>query len=493
MSKRLLTLLVLGCALVLTVSGVLAQPSLEETYVADSGSYQFSYPADWTLNINEENGLVSVSGDLEGDIITVIFLDPDGFASLTGDAADTEEAATLITSDSSLADIFVGDPQLTTLSEERDAALVSVDLNGSDGVAFIVPIADSWGGMIIFADESTDTIIDNAEFFFAMADTFNEVVEETSSGNGGLGGLLGGSNNDEEEEETSGGLGGLLGGSSSSNSSNQTTESDTVTSLDNVDGDYRDAIAELQDVGLIGSGGSLVFQESRAFFDSEGYFFQPLASRSPRTDIVMSATLDFSTSGSADAETCTLLARIEDNASSTVTTYLQVGFDSDGGVYYYDAREGEDGDFNYVEANLDLDESHHLLFIAADDTVTVFVDGQLVFDAQPVQERSGYYGLALRGRGADARCEGTNIWVYEAPAYQPGVCEVYASGTVNLRSGPGTNFDRAGTLSAGQSFEVVGQAAGSDGFTWYELENDAWVREDIITLQGDCADIPDSE
>ncbi|MCA9915539.1 MAG: hypothetical protein KC496_19430, partial [Anaerolineae bacterium] len=337
MSKRFLTLLVLGCALLLTVSGVLAQPPLEETYVAASGSYQFSYPADWDLNVNEENGLVSVVGELAGDTITVIFLDPDNFASLTSDAADTAEAADLITTESSLADIFIGDPQLTALSDERDAALVSVDLNGSDGVAFIVPIADSWGGMVIFADQSTDSIIDNAEFFFEMAATFNEIVEETSSGSsGGLGSLLGSSNNNNEEEETSnGGLGGLIG---SSSSSNQTTETEAVPSLSNVDGDYRDAIAELQDAGLIGSGGSLVFQENRAFFDSEGYFFQPLASRSPRTDIVMSATLDFTTSGSADPETCTLLARIEDSATSTVTTYLQVGFDSDGGVYYYDAR-----------------------------------------------------------------------------------------------------------------------------------------------------------
>lgn len=490
MSKRFLTLLVLGCALFLAVPGVLAQPSLEETYVADSGSYQFSYPSDWDLNVNEENGLVSVYGELDGDTITVIFLDPDGFASLTRNASDTEEAADLITSESSLTDIFAGEPQVIPLTDERDAAIVEVDLNDSAGIAFIVPIADSWGGMIVFADNSTDTIIDNASFFFDMAGSFDEVAEESSS-NGGLGGLLGGSNNDNtEEQDSNGGLGGLLG---SSSSSDQTAETDTVTSLDNVDGDYRDAIAELQDVGLIGSGGTLVFQESRAFFDSEGYFFQPLASRSPRTDIVMSATLDFSTSGSVDAETCTLMARIEDSGNSTVTTYLQVGFDSDGGIYYYDAREGEDGDFGYIEAGLDLDEPHHLLFIAADDTVTVFVDGRLAFDAQPVQERRGFYGLALRGRGADARCEGTNIWVYEAPAFQPGVCEVYASGTVNLRTGPGTNFDRAGTLGAGESFEVVGQAAGSDGFTWYELENDAWVREDIITLQGDCATIPDSE
>ena len=74
-----------------------------------------------------------------------------------------------------------------------------------------------------------------------------------------------------------------------------------------------------------------------------------------------------------------------------------------------------------------------------------------------------------------------------------GLCEVVAGGTVNLRGGPGTDFERAGTLNAGDRIEVVGQAEDGSGFTWYELENDAWVREDVISLQGDCSDIPESD
>jgi uncharacterized protein YraI len=67
---------------------------------------------------------------------------------------------------------------------------------------------------------------------------------------------------------------------------------------------------------------------------------------------------------------------------------------------------------------------------------------------------------------------------------------VAASQTVNLRTGPGTGFAIAGTLSAGQSLEAVGQVQAADGFRWYSLANGAWVRSDIVTGEGDCAALP---
>lgn len=492
MTKRLLISLVLGCALLMIVPAVLAQLSLDEVFVAESGSFQFSYPSEWAVQADDSGVTVSASGIVDGSTIVVVFVDPDNFASLT-QGADADEAARLIVEESGLGSLFTEVPEVFSLPSGREAGIgnVSSDEIG-DGVGFIVPIGNSYGVMIIFSSSGADTIVDNAEFFIDMADSFDEVSESGGS-DGGLGSLFGSSGGDDDEQETegSGGLGSLLG--SSSTSSGGDDDGELVTSLDNVDGDYRDAVVELQEAGLIGSGGSLVFNENRAFFDSQGNFFQPLASRAPRTDVVMSATLDFTVGTTTELESCTLLARIEDSGNDTITTFLQVGIDNEGSVFYFDAREDDEGDFNVAEVGLDLTEPHHLLFIAADDRLTIYVDGELVLANQPIEERNGTYGLALRGRGPSARCEGTNIWVYEAPVFQPGVCEVSASGTVNLRTGPGTNFDRAGTLGAGESFEVVGQAAGNDGFTWYELENDAWVREDIINLQGDCGDIPESD
>jgi Tol biopolymer transport system component len=73
-----------------------------------------------------------------------------------------------------------------------------------------------------------------------------------------------------------------------------------------------------------------------------------------------------------------------------------------------------------------------------------------------------------------------------------GVCVVIAGGTgVNLRTGPGTNYERAGGLTAGERAEVDGRAGGTDGYRWYRLaESGMWVREDVVTVAESCRQVP---
>jgi hypothetical protein len=69
-------------------------------------------------------------------------------------------------------------------------------------------------------------------------------------------------------------------------------------------------------------------------------------------------------------------------------------------------------------------------------------------------------------------------------------CTVSNSGDVNQRSGPGTDFERAGTLAAGTSASVDGQATGTDGFVWWRLSEDVWVRSDVVSETGNCESVP---
>ncbi len=69
-------------------------------------------------------------------------------------------------------------------------------------------------------------------------------------------------------------------------------------------------------------------------------------------------------------------------------------------------------------------------------------------------------------------------------------CSISALGNVNQRSGPGTNFARAGTLAGGTSAAVDGQAIGADGFIWWRLGESIWVRSDVVNELGDCASVP---
>jgi hypothetical protein len=119
----------------------------------------------------------------------------------------------------------------------------------------------------------------------------------------------------------------------------------------------------------------------------------------------------------------------------------------------------------------------------------LFVDGELVIQDFEVVKRAGTYGIALLGKGADAKCEGRNIWAYQIPVSTTGECTVNSSKSVNKRSGPGTSFDNAGQLQSGTDGVVIGQAKGSDGLTWWQLDDETWVREDVVTEVGDCTSI----
>lgn len=69
-------------------------------------------------------------------------------------------------------------------------------------------------------------------------------------------------------------------------------------------------------------------------------------------------------------------------------------------------------------------------------------------------------------------------------------CTITASGGANLRSGAGTTFAVAGSLAAGDSQSVIGQATGGDGFVWWKLESGSWVRSDLVQTNGDCTTAP---
>ena len=65
---------------------------------------------------------------------------------------------------------------------------------------------------------------------------------------------------------------------------------------------------------------------------------------------------------------------------------------------------------------------------------------------------------------------------------------------VNVRSGPGTNYDRVGTLVRGQSGAIVGQA--QTIHTWLKIiyiggpDNFGWVQQDVVRVVGDLSQAP---
>ena len=70
------------------------------------------------------------------------------------------------------------------------------------------------------------------------------------------------------------------------------------------------------------------------------------------------------------------------------------------------------------------------------------------------------------------------------------ICVVLATRDVNLRAGPGTDAAVRGTLAAGESAEVDGQALGTDNALWWRLTYGVWVHSGVVVAADDCSNVP---
>ncbi len=73
-------------------------------------------------------------------------------------------------------------------------------------------------------------------------------------------------------------------------------------------------------------------------------------------------------------------------------------------------------------------------------------------------------------------------------------CIIIANSRVNLRAGAGTEYDIVSTIGAGESRVVFGSTRTAEGKLWWLLLDDsAWVSADVVTANGYCADVSESE
>lgn len=69
-------------------------------------------------------------------------------------------------------------------------------------------------------------------------------------------------------------------------------------------------------------------------------------------------------------------------------------------------------------------------------------------------------------------------------------CNATADSDVNLRGGPGTEYNLAGGIDVEGEVTVTGTATGADGSVWWQTSG-GWVRSDLVGLAGACENIPD--
>ncbi|MDZ4769390.1 MAG: hypothetical protein SGJ24_09695 [Chloroflexota bacterium] len=116
----------------------------------------------------------------------------------------------------------------------------------------------------------------------------------------------------------------------------------------------------------------------------------------------------------------------------------------------------------------------------------VVTDGPRCVDA--------YVWYEVNGNGWTAEASSSAYFIEPIRVIVPlaARCFVSANETIRKRAMPSTAAEVVGRLERGENPFVVGQQVGGDGFTWWNLEDGAWVREDTVNESDDstCNAVP---
>ncbi|MCB9450027.1 MAG: SH3 domain-containing protein [Anaerolineaceae bacterium] len=261
--------------------------------------------------------------------------------------------------------------------------------------------------------------------------------------------------------------------------------------------DWHDTIRELEEKSLIATGGGrLIFQEDYAFYEGAAARLRYMARTDPVTNLVLVGTMELTTE-KEEGVNCRFYGRViedsPDDADNQVDSRVAILLNSNHSVSIAIKHGAE----NYSRTvTSEVDDSFvgqvDVLALMLNDRIHLYVNGKLVLQDVQTPVYPGIFGVGINSDDPEASCEIRDIWAYEATPLVPGEClAATTSGTVNQRSGPGTSYAVAGQLRTGETQRVTGQSSSGGGLKWYQLDNGAWMREDVVTLSGDCGGLPE--
>lgn len=371
--KKCLFVLALA-ALLITALPVVAQEALDETYVAKDGSFTFAYPGTWEIEINDDVVIVY------NDQMDVYVYGPATVEGWDWGTTDPVEVLQGISDQWAEDGYDVGNVKALTIAG-RDGAYMNYVDETKPGMLVGVVLPD--GSLVV-----VDAVGGEGDKDIADRETVLAITETIGTG-------------DEPAVPVFGG-------------------EPATTALKDYDSGYQDTVAELLALKLIPKGGTLLFEEDYAWFEGQGAFYTPLARNSPYTNFVMSGELTYHPSGGEGFETCTLGMRVVWSGGST-SQYVDVGYYDDvsdqpgSDVFFWSIVDNEAENSAVSETKYDITEPHVFTIVAIDDALTVFVDGEMVFDQLEITKATGTWGIGLTGQGTSAKCEGRDIWVYTLP------------------------------------------------------------------------------
>ena len=254
--------------------------------------------------------------------------------------------------------------------------------------------------------------------------------------------------------------------------------------------DLEPVVNQLRLAGLIPFGGEALFGEDYSFYQGVGNTYYQFSTRNTAQNLVMAGEITYVPGVEDTYEECALSARLIPG-NITADAYTDFGLNSEGLAFYRDqAFNSETVREDRIQLESVINTPHHFLIVLFDTELTLFIDGEPVFRANDIEQREGLYAIHLDSGSTNTRCEVRLVRAYELPdTFVPGLCELESPGVVNRRAGAGTEFNSTGQLVEGELARIIGQTNGTDGFLWWQLEDESWVRDDVVNAQGDCREL----
>ena len=175
------------------------------------------------------------------------------------------------------------------------------------------------------------------------------------------------------------------------------------------DEDPQRMLDTLQDLGMIPTGEGQLYTADAVSISRIGAWFDPLFGDAVGENVVMAGTIDFLPYN--ESESCLLSARIIRDEVGVAQQYLDVGFNARHEVII--GESVENGDYSQATQSGFLTESRgRVLFIAYGERLSVYVDGQAVFQNIEVTQRQGSLGISAIESTSYSICSVTDIWAY---------------------------------------------------------------------------------
>lgn len=435
-------LLIVGlCGLVLPTH---AQNVLTETFVSRDQSFKFDYAPGWETQDEFTYTLLTGQTDTV-PVFGFFFFSPTLITRFVGanDAPDV-----LLNRLRPVFSFIVEDAETTTL-EGRQAAVAAADIgNDTIGFAFLVEMSDGGYGLALALTprENVESLIPVAVAIVATYDvpTYADVLR-----------------------------------------ANLPVTPVPSVRLENYAADSPRLVAELELAGIIAPGSRLVYESDLMEIKGKGTGINRPESELVLEDVMITGELFFTPGAANGLESCGMLARV----TTDLSQYLEIGLDSTGKVYYFDTFGTSLNDIFSASIGRvpDFQRPLYLTAIIRDETLIVFVNGLPLANSVRVHQRSGSFGVLMRAKTATTRCEIRNVHVYDLVSS----CDVVAINALNLRAGPGLAFETVGNMNRGEVRRAIAyHYNGFEQMRWWQLDDNAWVREDVVTETGGCNNLP---